>query len=70
VSLPSPEAQPLLRIADLVGVIPGLGRSALYAALQRGDLPCVRIGARAFVVNAELQRQWGLRPDEGPVAAG
>jgi hypothetical protein len=52
-----------MRPADLVGLIPGMGRSAIYEAIRRGDLPSVRVGARVFVPTHAL-RQLFLVPDD------
>lgn len=60
--LPDPAEQPLLKPEALVGMIPGLRRSAVYAAVARGDIPSIRIGSRIYVPTAELRRRWGLEP--------
>ena len=62
--LPHPEACPLLKADQLVGLIPGMGRSAVYAAIKAGQIPSVRIGSRVFVPTAALRRLWGLDPAE------
>lgn len=58
--LPDPAAHPLLKPQDLVGVIPGMGRSAVYEAIGRGDLPSIRIGSRIFVPTMQLLKRLGL----------
>lgn len=59
-TLPDPRTTPLIKADALVGVIPGMGRSAIYAAIERGQIPSIRVGSRLFVPVAELLRQWGL----------
>lgn len=44
-----------LRIEEAARVL-GLGRSAAYAAAQRGELPTLRIGRRLVVPAAALDR--------------
>ena len=43
-----------LTIAETALVL-GLSRNATYAAVERGDLPTVRIGARILVSRARLR---------------
>lgn len=65
-SLPDPRDVPLLRVVDVIaprGPLP-LGRSAAYAAVERGELPVVRFGTHIWVVNARLQELLGLLPAE------
>jgi excisionase family DNA binding protein len=57
--LPDPTEQPLVTVED-AGRWLGLGRSAAYAAVRRGDLPSIQIGRRVFVPTAELRRLVGL----------
>ena len=61
-NLPTPEERPLLRPTDLLEVIPGLKRSAVYAAIGRGDLPSVRIGSRIYIPTAAVRRLFQLDP--------
>lgn len=61
-SLPNPVDRPLLRIDELVGIIPGMRRTAIYDAVRRGDIPSVRVGSRLFIPNAALRRAWMLDP--------
>lgn len=70
-TLPLPEQRPLLKPDELVGLLPGLGRSAIYDAIKRGDIPSVRVGSRLFVPTAALRRMWSidLAPGE-PIAGG
>ena len=34
----------------------GLGRNASYAAAQRGDIPCIKIGGRLIAVVPAIER--------------
>lgn len=67
--LPDPRERPLLCPADLVGLIPGMKRSAIYEAIRRGDLPCVRVGSRVFLPTAQLRRMWGIDPEQSEGAS-
>ncbi len=40
-----------------------IGRSSAYQAVQRGDLPVIRIGRRCLVPAARLLALLGIRPD-------
>lgn len=42
------------------GEILGIGRSAAYAAAQRGEIPTVRIGGRLVVPTAKLRTMLGI----------
>jgi len=42
----------------------GAGRSTVYEAVRRGDLPSIRIGRRVRVPTAALGRLLGLGGDE------
>ena len=39
-----------------------IGRSTLYDAIKRGELPVVRFGSRIIIPLAALRRQFGLEP--------
>jgi len=45
------------------GQILGVGRSAAYDAVARGDLPSIRLGRRLLVPTAGLRRLLGLDAD-------
>ena len=45
----------------------GLSRNACYAACERGELPCLRIGKRILIPKARLDR---LLSDNGEVKNG
>jgi excisionase family DNA binding protein len=57
-----------LTIAE-TAVVLGLSRNATYAAVERGDLPTVRIGGRILVSRARLRELLDGRPaSSGEVA--
>ena len=43
----------------------GFGRTTLYAALSKGDLPSIRIGTR-HLIRVEAIRDWLARNETGP----
>jgi len=45
--------------ADEVAEILGIGRSAVYESIRRGDLPALRFGRRIVVPRAALLRLLG-----------
>ena len=61
--------RPTLSVAEVIdlGIIP-VGRNQLYAAINRGEVPAVRIGARVLVPVAALRRLLGEmgEPEQGP----
>jgi hypothetical protein len=57
--LPDPHTEPVLTV-ERAGAIIGLGRSAAYDAIRRGDLPSIRIGRRVVVPTARLADMLGL----------
>lgn len=64
--VPDPHEQPLLKPDQVVGLIPGMGRSAIYEALSRGDLPSIRIGSRIFIPTQQLLTRLGLLQGMSP----
>ncbi len=54
----------LLRLTEVAEQL-GLGRSTVYQLLQRGDLPCVRIG-RSVRVPADALAEWVRERVETP----
>ncbi len=55
-SLPYAEDRPTLRLWPTAGQALGLGRSATYAAAERGEIPTIRVGGRILVPTAALRR--------------
>lgn len=60
--LPDENDQPLITVDHFVEATGGqiLKRSAVYEAIERGELPAVRIGRRWFIKTAEVRRLFGL----------
>lgn len=55
--LPTPHETPLLSVEQLLQAVPSWpgGRSSVYEAIKRGDLPSVRIGRRVLIPTAALR---------------
>lgn len=69
--LPDPSVKPLMTPMELIecGVLPHR-KTAIYGAIERGEIPSIRIGSRLLIPVAELRRQWGLDLGEAsPVGA-
>lgn len=48
--------KPLTYKIEEAAALLGLGRSATYAAAQRGEIPVVKVGKRLLVPRAALER--------------
>lgn len=59
IAVPTPEERPTLTVEE-AGAYFGLGRSASYDAVRRGELPSIRFGRRIVVPTATLRRLLGL----------
>lgn len=64
-SVPDPREQPVLSVEE-AGRLLGLGRSAAYEAVRRGEIPSLRLGRRRVVPTASLRRLLALDVDEAP----
>lgn len=73
--IPDPRLRPTVSIPE-AGEPFGLGKSASYAAVKRGDfpVPVIKIGRRLVVASAQLLAVLGLDPDpvhdDAPPVAG
>lgn len=56
--LPDPVKSPTVTVPEAAAVL-GVSRAAAYAAVQRGDIPSIRIGHRVVVPTVELRRLLG-----------
>lgn len=56
--LPDPSVQSVISVAEAARVL-GLGRSAAYEAVRRGDIPHIRIGRRLLVPVARMRALLG-----------
>lgn len=66
--LPDPKERPTLSV-DAVATILGIDRKTVYAAINSGELPCLRIGRRILVPTTWLAARIG--PDsDGELFAG
>lgn len=65
--LPDPETQPTMNVEE-AGPYYGLSRVSAYAAVNRGDIPSIRVGRRILVPTAAVRRQLGLDPEPANVA--
>jgi hypothetical protein len=54
--IPDPRDVPTVPLWPSTGQALGLGRTATYAAAERGDIPTIRIGRRIVVPTAGLRR--------------
>lgn len=61
-AVPDPAVRPTVTVTE-AGQILGVGRSAAYDAVARGDLPSIRLGRRLLVPTAGLRRLLGLDAD-------
>ncbi len=65
--LPHPRVRPWMSVPEGGWRLAGLGRSAAYAASERGELPTLRIGRKVVVPTSAIWRELGLDPgDAGP----
>jgi len=51
-----------LRIADAAKIL-GIGRTAAYAAIKRGEIPSIRIGGIILVPKPALDKMLGNAPE-------
>jgi excisionase family DNA binding protein len=66
-TIPRAEDQPVMSVEE-AGRELGLGRSASYEAVRRGEIPSLRLGKRRVVPTAALRRLLGLDVDDAPEA--
>jgi excisionase family DNA binding protein len=68
-SEPSTSAASVLTVEEAAHEL-RIGRTAAYAAVQRGDIPTIRIGRTLRVPRHALDRMLGRENGESPVATG
>lgn len=61
-------AKPTIPLVDAGTLFFGLGRSAVYEAAKRGDIPTIRVGKKIMVPVAPLAEKLGLRSTIGRAA--
>lgn len=59
-TLPDPETTPTVPAWPDAGQALGLGRSATYAAIRRGEIPSISVGRRVLIPTARLRELLGL----------
>lgn len=57
--IPDPRERPTLTVPE-AGALVGLGRSASFDAVKRGEIPALRFGRRLAVPTARLLEMLGL----------
>jgi len=63
--LPRAEDRPLLTVDEVIALgVLRRGRSAIYEAIRRGEVPSVRIGRTVYVPTGKLRALLGLEADE------
>ena len=60
ITLPDPKERPTLTV-DAVAALLGVDRKTVYAAINSGELPCLRVGRRILVPTAWLATR--IAPD-------
>lgn len=58
---PTAGSEPRVHTVEEAGRIMGLGRSAAYEAVRRGEIPTIRLGRRIVVPRARLEALLGER---------
>lgn len=53
------ETEPTLSVDDTITAL-GFARSTVYAAIQRGDIPVIRLGRRIRVPSVWVRAQLGM----------
>lgn len=62
--LPDPKERPTLTV-DAAADILGVDRKTVYAAINSGELPCLRVGRRILIPTAWLAAR--IRPEHEPL---
>lgn len=62
-TIPNPEDVPLIDVPEAASWL-GIGRTACYEAIRRGEIPHLRLGRRIFVPTAAIRALVGLAKDE------
>ncbi len=65
--VPTAQERPTLDVMEAAGFL-GLSKPSIYAAVQSGELPTIRIGRRLLVPTAKLRKMLGLDDAGGEVA--
>lgn len=62
---PDPKQQPTMTVTEAAGWL-GMSRASAYAAVQRGEIPNIRIGSRILIPTAPLRDLLVLAEPEEP----
>jgi len=65
---PTTTAPIALTVREVLRIVP-LGRTAVYDAIRRGDIPSVRVGGRVLIPRAALERMFAIEPAQAPRSA-
>jgi excisionase family DNA binding protein len=61
IMIPNPVERPTITVEEAAEIL-GIGRSAAYAAIHRGELAAIRIGRTLKVPTAPLLKMLGIHP--------
>lgn len=61
--VPTPEERPTLKVAEVMELL-DICESNAYAAINRGEIPSIRIGRRVLIPTAALRKMLGLDQPE------
>ncbi|MEM7720204.1 MAG: helix-turn-helix domain-containing protein [Pseudomonadota bacterium] len=64
---PAPKHSPIAVSPDEAARLAGIGRTTLYVALAKGDLPSIKIGTRRLI-RVDAIRDWLTSQEAGPKA--
>lgn len=59
--IPKPEDQPTMTVSEFAALV-GVGRTAAYEAVRRGEVPSLRFRGRIVIPTAEVRRLLGIDP--------
>jgi excisionase family DNA binding protein len=58
--IPNPLQSPILTVAETAQLL-GLGKEATYRAIQKGEIPSVRIGKKILVPTIQILNLLGIQ---------
>lgn len=61
-ALPDPTTEPTISAPRCAAVL-GISRRHAYAAVERGEIPSIRVGERIVIPTAQFLRRFGLDAD-------
>lgn len=66
-TLPNPEDEPTITVGRGAAIL-GISRRAGYGAVERGEIPSIRVGGRVVIPTARFLAQYGLDEQSRQVA--